>query len=251
MKKIAFLSVLISLVLISCMPDDNQVNEFSDEVKVSFKFFHTWDSTLVSATDFGNLNYTNENEDVQSITKLRYLISNIMLHNVDGTTVSIKDYQLIDLSQEGTISFDAEEFVPIGQYNKVSFVFGFNEEDNAQNYPDLNSANWNWPEMLGAGYHFMQLEGNYATDNGPQPYAYHNGTARVSEGVFEPNHFTVEISGNFSITQVSTITLEMNIAEWFRNPNTWNLHEYNTDLMGNYDAQIMMHENGASVFEKF
>jgi hypothetical protein len=40
----------------------------------------------------------------------------------------------------------------------------------------------------------------------------------------------------------------MNIAEWFKNPNTWDLNELNTVLMPNFEAQKMMSENGRSVF---
>ena len=28
-------------------------------------------------------------------------------------------------------------------------------------YPDLNSASWNVPPMLGGGYHYMQLDGKF------------------------------------------------------------------------------------------
>jgi hypothetical protein len=40
----------------------------------------------------------------------------------------------------------------------------------------------------------------------------------------------------------------MNLAEWFKNPNTWNLNELNTVLMPNFEAQKMMSANGKSVF---
>ena len=248
MKKVAFLSILTSILLISCMPDDSQGNNGADKVNLTFKVKHHWDNTLVTKSDFGELIYTNQNQDVQSITLLKYLISNITLHTTDGTSVKLKDYHLFNAEQDNTMFFNSDVPVPTGSYNKITFTFGFNEEDNAQNYPDLNTTNWNWPEMLGGGYHFMQLEGNYSTDEGPQPYAYHYGTARASEGVFEANHFVVEINENFTITSSSTLEVKMNIAEWFKNPHTWNLHEYNTDLMGNYEAQIMMRQNGATVF---
>jgi hypothetical protein len=38
----------------------------------------------------------------------------------------------------------------------------------------------------------------------------------------------------------------MNVAEWFKNPHTWNLYELYTMLMPNFDAQILMSENGAN-----
>jgi hypothetical protein len=40
----------------------------------------------------------------------------------------------------------------------------------------------------------------------------------------------------------------MNIAEWFKNPNLWDLNVLNTVLMPNFDAQKMMSENGRNVF---
>jgi len=40
----------------------------------------------------------------------------------------------------------------------------------------------------------------------------------------------------------------MNIAEWFKNPYTWDLNVYNTMLMPNYTAQKLIQKQGYSVF---
>ena len=40
----------------------------------------------------------------------------------------------------------------------------------------------------------------------------------------------------------------MNIAEWFKTPNEWNLNQLNSSLMANSDAQVKMFENGQNVF---
>jgi hypothetical protein len=40
----------------------------------------------------------------------------------------------------------------------------------------------------------------------------------------------------------------MNIAEWFTNPNTWDLNILNTVLMPNFEAQKQMSANGKNVF---
>ena len=40
----------------------------------------------------------------------------------------------------------------------------------------------------------------------------------------------------------------MNIAEWVKNPNTWDLDNMHSALMGNYTAQSMMQANGYNVF---
>ena len=50
------------------------------------------------------------------------------------------------------------------------------------------------------------------------------------------------------ITNNATIEVKMNIAEFFKNPNTWDLNVLDTPLMPNYTAQKMMQENVMSVF---
>jgi len=271
-KKIALLFAL-TFVFISCdtnddddttptvilgCTDDTSINYNSNATnddgtcaypKLTFSFTQNWDGTNVTASDFGNLNYTNAHGELLSILKLRYLISKIVLHKSNGETLEFDGYQLVDLADESTLAFATDLDVPKGDYSSISFVYGFNEADNIDGeYNDLNSALWNWPAMLGGGYHFMQFEGNYLDGTGsPQPYAYHNGTARVSTGVFEQNFIEVELPA-ITITNNATVEIKMNLAEWFNNPNIWDLNTLNVALMGNYDAQIMMNENGQNVF---
>ena len=54
--------------------------------------------------------------------------------------------------------------------------------------------------------------------------------------------------GSVEIKNNATIEIKMNIAEWFKNPNIWNLNELNTVLMPNFEAQKLMSDNGKSVF---
>ncbi|MGB2685566.1 MAG: MbnP family protein, partial [Olleya sp.] len=116
-------------------------------------------------------------------------------------------------------------------------------------YPILNTASWNWPEMLGGGYHFLQFDGMYNVDTpDPLPFNYHNGTARIEDGLFEQNFATITLDTPITITTKTTIEVKMNIAELFTNPNTWDLNVLDTPLMPNYDAQKMMQENILSVF---
>jgi len=269
MKKIAQL-LLLAVTMISCGSDDdtttilgctdeNSLNYNSSatqddgscsySLNLTINFKQDWDGTNVSSDDFGTTEYTNLNGEVLKITKLRYLISKVILHSNEGDDLEIEGYNLIDISDSNTLSVVKDIEIQDVTYNRISFIYGFNEEDNIDAaYPDLNTASWNWPSMLGGGYHFMQLEGNFINSNGEQQtYAYHNGTARVSEGVFEQNFITVTVN-NLTITRDTELSIHMNIAEWFKNPNTWNLNIYNSALMGNYDAQILMNENGQSVF---
>jgi len=246
MKKIALLLVF-AIAFVSCNDDDDNTPQ---NVPVTIKFSQNWDGTNVSLSDFGTTEFTNAHGNVQTITKLRYLISKIIFTNSFGDAVAVDAYNLVDLTDESTLTLNQNIVLPPGTYTKISFVYGFNEEDNiSAEYLDLNAASWNWPEMLGGGYHFLQLEGNFNNDlDEQQGYAYHNGTARVSEGVFEQNFITVTVD-DLSFSSSSTIDIKMNIAEWFKNPYTWDLNVHNNMLMGNYDAQILMNDNGQNVFD--
>ncbi len=98
----------------------------------------------------------------------------------------------------------------------------------------------------------MQLDGKYKdTNNQDANFNYHviravNRTDPTNL-VFEDTSFEVDL-GTMEITSDITIEIKMNIAEWFKNPNTWNLNELNTILMPNFEAQKMMSANGKSVF---
>ncbi|WP_410006795.1 MbnP family protein [Aequorivita nionensis] len=217
---------------------------------ITFNFTQNWDGQSVTNADFNNTIFTNEFGSLLTITKLRYLISRISLHKADGSTVDFDEYKLIDLTDPASLNLTPAIMAATGDYTGISFTYGFNEADNVSGaYQDLNAANWNWPAMLGGGYHFMQMEGKYDDGNGGEPpYAYHNGTARVSEGVFEQNFISFNFNQNFTITNDATIEIKMNIAEWYKNPYTWNLNIFNSNLMMNYEAQKHMNENGQTVF---
>lgn len=248
MKKIALLLIL-TITLIGCSSDDN--SNTSDNASVTFDFTQNFNGTTVTEDDFGSAAvYTNAAGNFMSITKLRYLISRINLHKEDGTVISFNEYHLVDLETAGSLSVTPALQVPVGDYTGISFVYGFNEEDNISGeYNDLNAENWSWPSVLGGGYHFMQLEGSFDDiDANPQPYAYHNGTARVSEGVFEQNFIEFNLNRNFTISNDTSIEIKMDISEWFKNPYTWDLNDYSTDLMMNYLAQKLMNDNGQDVF---
>jgi hypothetical protein len=247
MKKIGFLILTVTL-LIGCSNDDDNDNA-PINISVLFNFSQNWDGITVSSADFGTTDYITDFGHEINILRIRYLISRLVLTNSDGVAYPVGDYNLIDMDDPSTFTFDPNVMVPEGNYT-LSFVYGFNQADNTDNaYNDLNTASWNWPQMLGGGYHFMQFDGMYDVNTTiPMPFNYHNGTAKVSDGVFEQNFVQFNLTNNLLIEAGSVIEINMNIAEWFKNPYSWDLDVYNTPLMPNYDAQKLMQQNAATVF---
>ena len=237
-------------LIFSCGTDNDDT--VSQQTNVTFNFNHKWDDTNVTNENFNTIAFTNENGDALSITKLRYLISKITFTGSAGEDLVVSNYHLIDVTNATNLSIMPTVTIPQGQYSNVKFTFGFNNSDNYnQNYPDLNSASWNVPDALGGGYHYMQLEGKFINNMDVETgYAYHairavntsGETPNFQDTFFEVNLGTVIIAAN------SILNIEMNIAEWFKNPNTWDLNILNTMLMPNFDAQVQMFQNGQRVF---
>jgi hypothetical protein len=228
--------------------------EWFMEHHLTFSFSHNYAGTPVSSSDFSDLKYTNAFGNIHSISKLMYLVSDLRLYTLDGDSVIIEGYQLINLSDPATLSYELDQQIPVGSYTGIGFNFGFDATDNiTAAYPDLNVASWGWPMMLGGGYHNLQFEGNFITATSDTiGFGYHMGTARQIAGIdttFHANHFLVQLpNSGFTLSQDATVEVQMDIAEWFNNPNTWDLNNYNAMLMTNYAAQGLMNANGASVF---
>jgi len=234
---------IITFLCLSIFPFSSCTNQEENRT-ITLNFSHHWDETIITNQDFNQLKFTNANGDKVSIERLRYLLSNISL-------VGSKNYYLVDFTENSGTSISISGFTD-GVYD-LSFKFGFSDEDNQDGiYPDLNTASFNVPGMLGGGYHYMQFDGKYE-DNNNQETGFNYHTIRAVDRTdpnnlkFEDTSFDVNL-GTVEITNNTEINIKMNLSEWFKNPNTWNLNQLNTVLMPNFEAQKMMNLNGRSVF---
>ena len=249
--KLFVLVLTLAMVFTSCNNDDD-AGDLISNVDIDFNFTHHWDGTDVTSADFAVIQYTNANGEEMSVERLRYLISNMTFTPTTGDAIVINGYNLVDVTNNTDLNYNPSNEIPEGTYT-LSFTFGFNNEDNLDGaYEDLNSVSWNVPAMLGGGYHYMQLEGkfidNTSTEKGYQYHAIRAVDASSGTPVFPQDTFiTVEL-GTVTFSEDVTFEIKMNIAEWFKNPNQWDLNVLNSMLMGNPTAQIMMSENGESVF---
>jgi hypothetical protein len=237
MKNVLIILCISIFIFSSCSSEDENIN-------ITVNFTHNWDGMPITSQDFNTLKFTNEHGEKLSIEKLRYLISNISL-------LGLKSYHLVNFSENSGTSFNISNLTN-GSYT-LSFRFGFSDEDNIDGeYQDLNSVSFNVPRMLGGGYHYMQFDGKYI-DNKEEEAGFNYHTIRavdktdidnlkLEDTSFEVNLGTITVSNNMNIE------VKVNLAEWFKNPNTWNLNELNNVLMPNFEAQKKMSANGKGVF---
>ena len=230
----------------SCKYEEIKEEEPSKS-RITVSFTHNFDGYPMNFSNFSQTSFiTQDGDTINSISKIRYLISDLTLYKPNGDSVIIDDYQLVDLSDPSTFSFTTGE-LDMGAYSSIGFTWGFDSVDNQQNYIDLNSASWNWPSMIGGGYHFMQWDGTYLDGGSPMPFNYHNGTAS-NMGNPEANHVDLMFPGIALNEEYVSLEIKMNFAEFFRNPYQWDLNVYNTMLMPNYTAQKLMHDQIYTVF---
>lgn len=251
MKRILSI-LLLAIIVVSCNEDNDDKIISDTDASATFNFTHNWDNTNVTNADFNVIQFTNEHGEELSIERLRYLISDVTFHKSSGETIVIEDYNLVDVTNNTNLDYAPTTSIPFGEYTNVSFTFGFDNDDNIDGaYTDLNSASWNVPMMLGGGYHFMQFDGKYlnslAVETGFNYHAIRAVNISGPDLLFQDTFFDVNL-GPITISNDVTFEIKMNIAEWFKNPNTWDLNVLDAPLMPNFDAQIMMNENGQSVF---
>lgn len=258
MNKIALTVVAITLFFACDSDDDSQIMVAPNPVSVNFQFTQNWDGTSIANPDYQTTTYTNAAATELKISKLVYLISDVTFTAEDGTVYDAGDYNLIDARNGTNVNFTPGIQIPEGVYD-VTFTFGFDDEDNDKpgGYPDLNSTDGSWsvPEPLGGGYHYMRLEGTFINELAEtKTFQYH--TIRANKhtslppgpGTLESTQdtsFVVNL-GTLTVGGDTSIEVKMNVAEWFKNPNTWDLNINNSVMMPNFDLQIDMNENGAN-----
>lgn len=247
MKKFA-LTLFTAIAFLACDKNDDD-SAVVENIAVDLNFTQNFDGTDINASNFNNIVYTVEHGEMISISRLRYLITDITFTNAAGVSTIVDEYNFVDVG-EGIGAAVKNILLAAGTYT-VSARFGFTEAKNTSDiYTDLNAASWNVPVPIGGGYHYMQLEGQYINDIGATTgYAYH--TISAAQDAMTPDVRRQDTSIPITLTDViissgnDDVTIAMNIAEWFK---PWNLNELDGMLMGNFQAQINMNINGQTAF---
>lgn len=153
----------ISVTLFSCSnDDDDEMITGNGNLKLEF------DNVYKSANFAFNTNYTNSNAEVVAVSKVKYIVSNIVLTKEDGTTFTYpksQSYFIVDEATPATLVLNLSN-IPAGNYTKVKYGIGVDKtqwEAGATGQGDfLATAQtagmmWSWS----AGYKFLAFEGTF------------------------------------------------------------------------------------------
>jgi len=207
----------------------NISNDSCEYLSLNINFKHYVDGLELVVNE---MIYTNPSNVNYSIQTLRYLISDIIIHSNNGDKVLLDEVHFIDISIDSTLTLSIPQ-IHYQNYTSISFTMGLDSVKNITNL-FLNEnffPSFVWPEFLGGGYHYMQLEGDFnSVFNG---YTTHTGAT---------NGIDFSFSKVFPIVDITNININMEITNWYKNPETLDL---TTDgIMGNIDNQIILQANG-------
>lgn len=206
MKKIGLFSVLaLFLILPSCKKKVRETENSNIKLKIN---------TIANGTAItpGLMNKVNAAGNEYSIDMLKYYISGIVLLNENGSWVTFRNYDLIDIDDANSSWITAPK-IPFGRYTKLRFALGVDSVRNHIGAQDgdldpIHGMIWDW----NTGYIFYKHEGHYkANDGSTRPLTQHLGTDR--------GFSYVEIPINWDVTAESkAMYLNFDINNMYNNP---------------------------------
>ena len=209
---------------------------------LTINFTHTVDGVLLEKDTMIYFNSSGQNFSVQN---LRYIISEITLYSENQNNTLIDEVHYITISDISTFNINIQNLNSTN-YTAISFEMGLDSTKNQLNYY-LNEdfhLNFGWPNFMPlgtGGYHYMQLEGAY--DNISQGYLTHTGPTGGKDFSFS-NEFILDLD---MTTTNTSVTINMEINNWYSNPNAISLTS--DGIMGDENKQQLLKENGmANVF---
>jgi hypothetical protein len=241
--------IFLIITLISLAASCHEQKEGTLEIN----FTHTIDGEPVQ---FNELIYTNAAGNQYRIDEIKYFISKLTLINDKGEPIEIiqdEGIHYVDCSAKKTLRWKIED-IPQGKYIGISFVFGLDESDNISNrFVNPPECNFAWPDHLGGGYHYMQINGMFVDGNEKmQSLNIHTGIGQIYNANneitrFEHNYLRLTFEVNFSIHTNTSLKLNMEIQRCFDTPNLYNFNDFGSAIMQNQHAQRLLRENAENV----
>lgn len=235
---------LLALTFFSCKRDKDipKPSPDKDTTTTGTLIFNLHYKVAGADLETDKIIYINKAGNHYSVWKLQAILSSFNFHKAAGEWKD-KAYHYIDMSSS---SFNkiAIARIPAGTYTGFDFLIGI---DSLHNHYDSIPAttefqNMAWPMMMGGGFHFLKLEGQFISPADTLGYTVHVG----QNGYTSRN----SISKNFTVTakSVTTVDLFVDIDEWFKNPYTFDLNTDSYSTMDDTTAMRKIAANGNDVF---
>ncbi len=252
---------MIVFSFFSCNSSDDPPAPSAAKINISFVHLNQG-----QPLDFDTLKYTNAAGNKYLVNEIQYFISDVKLHFDDGSIQVLDawdDIHYVDTDLPETQMWNIFDDIRSGQVQTMSFTFGIaGEKNNSLMFVNPPERDMFWPEFLGGGYHYMKLNGKWLADDGMiKPFDFHLGIGQIYAGGvvntdsitgFVQNYFEVELpNSSFTVAQGDTLNfeLEMNVENWFQNPNLYNHDNWGGDIMQQQEAMHLACQNGvADVF---
>jgi hypothetical protein len=238
-------AALVSAVffpLSGCTRDDETAERSSMRISIA----HRADGEPLR---FDTLAYADAAGNRYSVTRLRYYLSDFVFKDHGGEALLRLDSVFyVDARDSATLS-RAITGIPAGHYHSLEFTFGLAPARNKTGAlpATLENLNMAWPQPMGGGYHLMQKEGRLLDSTGKEAgYATHIGSGTIG-GEIQENHWT---AGPFMVHVEAGpgarlhIPLVMEVQEWYRTPNVYDLGGYPDGIVDDPEAQDQLRENG-------
>ncbi|MGF1636449.1 MAG: MbnP family protein [Cyclobacteriaceae bacterium] len=228
---------------------------------VKFEFVHQIDGNPMVAND---MRYINAAGNEYEVTEVQYFISEVALIKNDGGKVPLNashPFHYIDTNLNGTLSQQLSGSFKAGEYKGISYVFGIRGEKNKPlMFTDPPESNMIWPYHMGGdqgGYHYMKLNGYWMNlESKREPFNFHLGVGQLYDEnnkvtEFVQNWFEVELLRPLTLIDgENTISIAMNIEQWFTNPYDYDHNIYGGHIMRGHEAMGKVSANGKNgVFE--
>lgn len=259
-SKMSFVLFLSSLILMvaACKKDPVVIDDDPGGGKIKFVFSHQHDGQPVK---YDSTMYVNPAGNNYQVNEIKYFISDVILHKAGGSKVILKgnnEIHYFDKDYPSTLDWLADQAIPIGSYDSISFTFGISPDKNKSNiFVNSPEMNMFWPSYMGGGYHYMMLNmkwldlNNVLTGN-----AFHLGIGQIYDATgnitgFIHNNFSVSLPASaftIALNKTTTVPVIMNIENWFKNPNVFDFDVWGGDIMQNQAAMSAAAANGHDVF---
>ncbi|MCH5244399.1 MAG: hypothetical protein J1F29_05810 [Lentimicrobiaceae bacterium] len=215
--------------------------------KLSITFSFTFNN---NALIFDDELYTIESKNAIRIDNIQYFISDPVFVDRSGSrhsfTKESNKIHYVDSDRPATLHWNIDETLPAAIYDFVEFVYGLAPEYNHTGmFSNVPESLMFWPESMGGGYHHLKINGWYAetaADTILYPFGFHAGM----DNNYLPLRDTLRFFLADGLTQ--NLRLNMEVANWFKNPHVWNFAEFGGSVMQNAEAQRIIKENAYDVF---